>query len=435
MPTDGMTSAQRQSMMNKATELVITGLGVVSPLGVGVEAYWEALVAGTSGVQIWPEFDREDVPVHVYAPVKDFDPKQHVRPRKSLKVMSHTVQMGVAAGVMAGEQAGYSESTFDPDRLGVIYGVDIIHNDLQEVAVPYEATLIDGQFEYSRWSTHGIPNMYPLWMLKYLPNMPACHVGIAHDARGPCNTVSVGDASGLLALEEAARTILSGKTDAMIVGGAHSRVHAWIVLRASVDQQTPYHGPAELASKPFDRRRDGLVNGEGAAALMLETRQHAEARGAKILARLLGCGSAYEPYPQSGRRTGSAVARSIQKALDVAGLKPEDVGHVNAHAASTTVGDAVEAQGIRSALGDTPVVAYKSYFGNLGTGSGIVELVASILSLHHGVLPPTLNYEEPDPECPVNVVHGEAQQDLPPVFVKLSQSFTGQAAAAVLAAP
>jgi 3-oxoacyl-[acyl-carrier-protein] synthase II len=277
--------------------------------------------------------------------------------------------------------------------------------------------------------------MYPLWMLKYLPNMPACHVGIAHDARGPCNTVSVGDASGLLALEEAARTILSGKTDAMIVGGAHSRVHAWIVLRASVDQQTPYHGPAELASKPFDRRRDGLVNGEGAAALMLETRQHAEARGAKILARLLGCGSAYEPYPQSGRRTGSAVARSIQKALDVAGLKPEDVGHVNAHAASTTVGDAVEAQGIRSALGDTPVVAYKSYFGNLGTGSGIVELVASILSLHHGVLPPTLNYEEPDPECPVNVVHGEAQQDLPPVFVKLSQSFTGQAAAAVLAAP
>ena len=422
-------------MMNKATELVITGLGVVSPLGVGIEAYWEALVAGTSGVQIWPEFDREDVPVHVYAPVKDFDPKQHVRPRKSLKVMSHTVQMGVAAGVMAGDEAGYSEGAFDPERLGVIYGVDIIHNDLQEVAVPYEATLIDGEFEYERWSTHGIPNMYPLWMLKYLPNMPACHVGIAHDARGPCNTVTVGDASGIVALEEAARTILSGKTDAMIVGGANSRVHAWLALRASVDQQTPHWEHPEEASKPFDLRRDGLVNGEGAAAIMLETRQHAEARGATILARLLGCGSAFEPQPRSGRRTGSAVARSITKALDAAGLKPADVGHVNAHGTSTTVEDVVEAQGIRAALGDTPVVAYKSYFGNLGTGSGIVELVASILSLQHGLLPPTLNYQEPDPECPVNVVHGEPQSDLPPVFVKLSQSFTGQAAAAVIAAP
>lgn len=422
-------------MMNQATELVITGMGVISPLGVGVEAYWQALVAGTSGVQIWPEFDREDMPVHLCAPVKDFDPKLYVRPRKSLKVMSHTVQMGVAAGVMAGEQAGYAENSFDPERLGVIYGVDLIQNDLEEVAVPYEATLVDGKFDHSRWSSHGIPNMYPLWMLKYLPNMPACHVGIAHDARGPCNTVTLGDVSSLMALEEAARTITSGRADAMIVGGASSRVHAWLALRASIDQQTPQRCNPEQASKPFDVRRDGMVNGEGAAAIVLETRQHAEARGAKILARLLGCGSAFEPQPRSGRRTGSAVARSIEKALGAAGVTRGDVGHVNAHGTSTTVGDAVEAQGIRSALGETPVVAYKSYFGNLGTGSGMVELVASILSLQHGLLPPTLNYEEPDPECPVNVVHGQAQQDLPPVFVKLSQSFTGQAAAAVLAAP
>ena len=168
---------------------------------------------------------------------------------------------------------------------------------------------------------------------------------------------------------------------------------------------------------------------------MLESRQHAEARGARILARLLACGSAFEPDPRSGRRTGAAVARSIQQVLDKAGISAADVGHVNAHAPSTTEDDRVEAQGIRAALGDTPVAAYKSYFGNLGTGSGMVELVASILSLEHGLVPPTLNYEEPDPECPVNVLHGEPGTDLAPLFIKLSQSSTGQAAAALIAAP
>ncbi len=421
--------------MNNASELVITGLGLVTPLGVGVDTFWEGLSAGRSGVRIWPEFDCDDVPVHVYAPVQDFDAKQFVRPRKSIKVMSHTVQMGVAAGVLAGEQAGHSESAFDPERLGVTYGVDLIHSELEEVAAPYQASMVDGKFDLSRWSTHAMPEMYPLWMLKYLPNMPACHVGIAHDARGPCNTITLGEVSSLVALAEAARTIQAGRADAMLVGGALSRIHAWWALRSMSHQQSPEWDHPERASRPFDLHRNGMVNGEGAAALMLESRQHAEARGAKILARLLGWGNAFEPAPGASRRTGSAVAASIRQALRQAELSPADLGHVNAHGVSTTVDDIVEAQGIHAVLGDVPVVAYKSYFGNLGSGSGMVELIASILSFAHDSLPPTLNYEQPDPECPVNVIHDEPATGLAPLFIKLSQSSTGQAASAIIAAP
>jgi 3-oxoacyl-[acyl-carrier-protein] synthase II len=265
--------------------------------------------------------------------------------------------------------------------------------------------------------------------------MPACHAGIAHDARGPCNTITLGEASSLVALAEAARTIQAGRADAMLVGGALSRIHAWWALRCMSGQQSPEHEHPEHASRPFDLRRNGLVNGEGAAALMLESRQHAEARGANILARLVGWGNAYEPSPRGGRRTGSGVAASIRQALRSADMSPADLGHVNAHGMSTTVDDIVEAQGIHQVLGEMPVVAYKSYFGNLGSGGGMVELIASILSFEKGELPPTLNYEEPDPECPVNVVHDEPAKNLKPAFIKLSQSPTGQAASAIIVGP
>jgi 3-oxoacyl-[acyl-carrier-protein] synthase II len=271
-------------------------------------------------------------------------------------------------------------------------------------------------------------------MLKYLPNMPACHIGIRYDARGPNNTIAEGDVSSLLALAEAADTIRRDQADLMIVGGTGSRLNV---------TDFTWHGGARLAQsgdddpattcRPFDAGRRGLVYGEGAAQIVLESREHAERRGRRPLARIAGAACRTEASAQSLRPTGSAIRRAIRAALDAAGLESFHVGHVNAHGAGTREDDPIEAQAIRALLGDVPVSAPKSYFGNLGHGSGMVELAVSLLAMGRGVIPPTLNYETPDPECPVNVVTELRPTDRD-AFLALNHNTTGQAAAVIVAA-
>ena len=275
--------------------------------------------------------------------------------------------------------------------------------------------------------------MYPLWMLKYLPNMPACHIGIRYDARGPNNTIAEGDVSSLLALAEAADVIRRDLADVMIVGGTGSRINTTDYM---------WHAGARLARngvddpssicRPFDARRSGLVYGEGAAKIVLESRDHAERRGVRPLARVAAASSRCESVAESLMPTGKAIRRAIQAAMSAAGAESFHIGHVNAHGNSTREDDAVEAQAIRDTLGDVPVTAPKSFFGNLGHGSGMVELVISVLAMRHGVVPPTLNYETPDPECPVNVVTDLTPTDRP-AFIALNHNTTGQAAAVVIA--
>jgi 3-oxoacyl-[acyl-carrier-protein] synthase II len=191
--------------------------------------------------------------------------------------------------------------------------------------------------------------------------------------------------------------------------------------------------PPEAVCRPFDADRNGQVNGEGAAQIVIETREHAERRGARIMARLAGASMRFEPAADGKQPTGDAIARAIRAALSAADFEPDDIGHVNAHGNSTREDDPIEAWAIRETLGDVPVTAPKSYFGNLGQGSGMVELVVSLLALSNDAVPPTLNYETPDPDCPVNVVTS-LQQSQQPTFVKLNHNAMGQAAAVVIAA-
>jgi 3-oxoacyl-[acyl-carrier-protein] synthase II len=271
-----------------------------------------------------------------------------------------------------------------------------------------------------------------LWMLKYLPNMPACHIGIRYDARGPNNTISLGEVSSMLAIAEAADVIRRGHADVMIAGGTGSKLNITDFV---------WHGDARLGmngklspasvSRPFDAKRCGMVYGEGAAEFVLESRAHAEARGATPLARIAGSASRYEPASHSMAPRGNSIARAIRAALDLADVTSDEIGHVNAHGVSTREDDAAEAKAIRSVLGEVPVTAPKSFFGNLGPGSGMVELAVSLIGMQNNAVPLTLNYETPDPECPVNVVT-EVEPAKSPAFIKLSHNSTGQAVAIVL---
>lgn len=418
--------------MSPTREVVITGVGVVSPLGIGREAFGASLAAGRSGVRPVTLFDASSAPVHFGAEVADFDPKQFVKQRKSLKVMARDIQLGVSAADMAYTDAGLAGQAIDPERLGVVFGSDLMQCMPEDSATAFRRCTVDGRFDFQLWGSRAMEEIFPLWMLKYLPNMPACHIAIAQDARGPNNTHTLGEVSSLLAISEAVRTIERGQADAMIAGGTGSRIHPTLWVRNTLLEVSRRNEDPARASRPFDADRDGFVSGEGATAFILETRAAAEARGAKIWARIASCADSFEPRSSSRPPSGTATRRVIGWALKQAGCRPADVGHVNAHGMSTIDDDRAEAQAIRAELGDVPVTAPKSYFGYLGTGTGAVEMAVSVLALDTALVPATLNYERPDPACPVNVVRGQPLAGAKPTALVLNQASTGQSAALLL---
>ena len=415
-------------------EIVITGLGVVSPLGIGREAFWEQFQAGQSGIRPITAFDTSALEVKFGGQIVDFDPKLYVRPRKSLKVMSREIQMGFAAADLALVDAGLPAGSVEPDRFGVVFGSDMIYADMHDLESTYRRCSASGHFDFEKWGTAAMEELYPLWLLKLLPNMAASHIAIAHDARGPNNSIVLGDVSSMLAIAEAASVIERGWADVMITGGTGCRLDPTAIVARCEHDLSHRNDDAERASRPFDRDRDGLVNGEGAGSIVLESLEHAVKRGAHIHARLLAITARHEPVRGQQPLTGSGLRAAIRGSLMKSGLETRDLGHVNAHGLSTVAMDRVEASAIAAELGSVPVTAPKGSLGHLGAGGGTVELVASVLGLAEGVVPPTLNYETPDPDCPVNVVHGSPLSGRPRTAMKVNFAATGQAAAMVIAA-
>jgi 3-oxoacyl-[acyl-carrier-protein] synthase II len=352
--------------------------------------------------------------------------------RKSLKIMARAIQIAIAGAQLALDDCKIDKEKLDPTRFGVEFGAGLLPSELPELgaAAQISANGKVGSIDLQRWGEQGLPVITPLWMLKYLPNMHACHVSILHNAQGPNNSITESEVAGVLALSEAARILRRNQADFFLVGGADSKINPLSMVRQCLFGHLSRRNdePAK-ACRPFDRRRDGVVLGEGASVLAVEDLEHAQRRGATIYAEVLGSGAAFDKGC-----TGKGLARAIRAALAQSGLQPEDIDHVNAHGMSAVDSDAWEARGIHEVFGNSarsvPVWAAKSYFGNLGAGGGVAEIAASVLALKHGVLPGTLNFEEPDPACPVHV-RSSSQPVEKPQFLKVSFTEMGQCAAIV----
>jgi 3-oxoacyl-[acyl-carrier-protein] synthase II len=311
----------------------------------------------------------------------------------------------------------------------------MIYVDAEDLEPTYRRSIDDGRFDFGLWSEAIQQETHPLWLLKYLPNMTASHIAIAHDARGPNNSIVLGDVSSLLAVGEAANVIRRGMADVMLTGGTSCRLHPTaIVARGEPVLSRPLDDHRRIC-RPFDRDRDAMLDGEGAAVFVLESREHAERRGARIRGRLLAAVARCEPRRPTRPPVGAGLRTAIRATLAQAGLTVAELGHVNAHGGGTQAADRLEAAAIAAELGTTPVTAPKSFFGHLGAGGGAVELAASVLGLETGLVPPTLNYETPDPACPVTIVHGAPLAGRPGTALAVNSSSMGQVATVLVASP
>lgn len=448
--------------------VVITGLGVISPLGNSPEKMWENLCAGRSGIDTFHNFPELESLVRYGGEASQFtghidefgqlNKNRKKAIRKSLKVMCRETMMAVAAAQHAVSHAAYESATSatqapdsqNPERAGVVFGSDYMLSMPQDFRDGMIRCGVGQQkFHFARWGTDGLREMNPLWMLKYLPNMPGSHIAIFNDLRGPNNSLTLREIAGIMAIREATLTIQRNHADRMIAGATGTRIHPFKTIHAILSEQLADPAlPPERAARPFDQHRTGMVIGEGAAALVLEELESARSRGATIYGEILGTGSSTVTDPKLRGRRQAALAGAMRSALaassqssanefalgecDTEGIQAEKIGHLNAHGLGTSKSDVDEARAIVELFGrrtqTVPVVAAKSYFGNLGAASGIVELIASLLALREGRLFRTLNYETPDPECPLSVTtdnNTPAGQS----FLKLNATPQGQAAA------
>jgi len=438
-----MIAAQRR-------RVVITGMGQVSPLGCTVDSLWSGLSEGKSGVT---EFDDPSVrllPLKFVGAAHDFtghidnfgplekDAKRNIR--KALKVMCRDIQMGVAAAQLAISDGQLKPGDYDPERTGIVYGSDYMMTLPDEYSAGIQKCLDEqGEFHFEKWAEEGLPQVAPLWLLKYLPNMPASHIAIYNDMRGPNNSLTLREASGNVAVAEAFTTIVRGSAERIVTGSTGTRIQpARLVHMLLQEQVAQGDTPPQRASRPFDKDRRGMVLGEGAAALLLEDLASAEERGVTIYGEVVGYGASTVTNRRGVGDCRKALANVMREALRRADMSPEEVGHLHAHGLSTTRMDVAEAQAIDDVFGrrgdPIPVTAAKSYFGNLGAGSGLVELIGSILAMQRGPLFPVLNHETPDPECPLNIVRSGKEAPAGRSVLSVNVTPQGQAGAVLVKA-
>jgi len=418
--------------MPSKSEVVITGMGAVTPIGIGTPAMWESLSSGTSGIASFQEYDLPGYPVTFGGEVKNFEGKQYVKPRKALKVMCREIQTGFSAAALAMDQAGLQPGSVEPERLGVVYGSEMMYSDFGDLRAAYDQCIEEGWYEHDRWGPSAMSETNPLWMLKYLPNMPACHVGIYYDGRAHNNTHCLEDVSSIYAISEGAAHVRSGLIDCMITGGTGSRLNINVLLyRGDILLSHRNDDPA-AASRPFEKNRDGIVSSEGSASLVLESRQHSEARGANIVGQIQGWASTFGKVTRQQSINIQAVRNSIRVALADAGITASDLAFVSAHGTSHPEDDICEAEAISAELPGVPVVAFKSYYGHAGAACGALDVVSAALALQHQTCPVTLNYETPDAACDLPVIHGEPRSLDKPYALVINQARTGQCAALVI---
>ena len=414
--------------------VVITGIGWITPLGHTIETVWSNLLAGRCGIAPTKLFDASTFPTSFSAEVKDFDLGNHLGEKTAThSVASRNTQFALAAAIQAWEQAGlHAYLGLDPTRVGVYLGGGEGRLDFWPYAEAALNACVDEQGEIrsvdmARWTETAMSVLSAANEREQDPNLPSGHLAVLLNAQGPNFNTLTACAASTQALGEATNMILYGDADVMISGGTHSMIHPLGVTGFNrLTTLSTRNDSYETSSRPFDRTRDGFVLGEGAGILVLEELEFAKSRNADILAEIVGFGSTADAFRITDiHEDGRGAIAAMTGALDSAGLTPQDIDYISAHGTGTEENDKIETRAIRTLFGDhakeVPISSVKSMLGHLIAGAGAVELITCVLAIRDGVVPPTINYKEPDPNCDLDYVPNKSRKV--EVRVALSNSF------------
>jgi len=437
--------------MSSSSDVVLTGQGPVTSIGIGAEDFWQALLSGRSGVgslerrddgQPTPSADWRSWPSAgswLGAPIVGFDAAQFVRPRKALKVMGRELQTAFAASTLAIDEAQLGplmqQGTLATDRIATIFGSQMFYGPESELRDAVMNSVDEsGSCQLARFGAVAARDIMPLWMLKYLPNMPACHVGISLGATGANNTLVSGDVSATSALIESLGVLRRGIADLVICGGTGTLIDGTnMVFRGDLPVPS-LADPLERSSRPHTLESVGVVGGEAAASLVVELADHAQRRGVPALASVAGVASRFAPPAQGQRGSATSIARAIQAALSQAGVSPQAVGMVVSHGTGDPSRDAAERTALQSELPGVPLVMPIAVLGHCGAAVGAIGLTVAALSLIKGVIPPSCLHGTPDAQWAERFCNSPRplQQDAVLVLTHTSQ---GVANAVVLRRP
>ncbi len=395
--------------------VVITGLGAVTALGEGAGALWNAVLEGRSGIS---DSGLNGLPSALF---KDFNAEKFITQRKSIKVMARDIQLAVAAASLAVDDAGVRDHASDRERFGLIVGSGVLNHELDELVSSIESSVDDqGKLDLGKFGDTGMGALFPLWLLKYLPNMSACHISILFDLQGPNNTLTTGVSAGLQAAGEAARIIERGAADMMLAGGAESKANPVGMAEYEV-MGALSHGEY----RPFDTRAKGFVVGEGAGFILFEELEHAKKRGAKIYAEVAGFGSSRSDGRESAMRA----------ALKDAGMTPKDISFVQASGLGIAEEDLKEAAAIEAVFNGSshrlPVTASKAVTGFTGFSAGALDLILSVLALKNGKIPATLGCAQEAGKWNFEVVKNAPRDAKLAAAMTNTDGFNGQCASMI----
>jgi 3-oxoacyl-[acyl-carrier-protein] synthase II len=431
-----------------SSRVVITGLGAVSPLGLTVGNMWEGLCAGRCGIRKIGAFDPVGFSCKLAGQVPDYKIQQYVPRsyRKAIKLMSRDIELAVVAANEALTDSGLITKGIDPEkvnvnpeRVAINLGAGLISCDLVELAPAVAASTTDGKFDIRKWGKEGLELVTPLWLLKYLPNMLACHIGIIHDIEGPSNTITCAEASAHLAIGEATQIIARGNSDVALAGGAEAKVNPIVMIRQSLLKRATSENNDDPSSacRPFDADAKGSVFGEGAGIVILENLQNAQRRGAKIYAEVTGVGhsNSINPAYEHLEPDGKGIQIAIEKAIADAQIEPKDLDLIIPHGTGIADDDLAEATAIEAALGDAAakvaVWPTKGSLSNTGAASGALDVIAAVCATADGKIPAAKNCDSKADGCNLNIVN-KPQQTKFRYALCCSYTYGGQTAAVVL---
>lgn len=419
--------------MTSRRRVVVTGLGMINPLGNDVKTVWEALIAGRSGVGNITIFDASQYPTKIAAEIRNWDISSCVDDPQAWKKRGRHAKFAAGAAKQAIDDSGVLDNLKDRGRIGVYFGAGEGNQDFFNFTQMLCAAHAGGsEFNMEAFIREGLQILDPELELEQEPSMPAAHLATMFDVQGPNINCLTACAASSQAVGEATELIRRGQVDAMIAGGAHSMIHPFgltgfnLLTALSTNNVDP-----TKASRPFDRLRDGFVLGEGSSVVILEELEHAQKRGAKIYGEVLGYGCTADAYRITDiHPEGRGAIGCMRASLVDAGVNADEVGYVNAHGTSTTVNDKVETVACKAVFGDrapkVPVSSTKSMMGHLIAAAGASEMIVCLLAMRDGVLPPTINLENPDPLCDLDYIPNQAREAKVSVSLNNSFGFGGQ---------